>query len=105
TASNVLPDASLIARIIAPGSTAFVESVIVPLSTASWANARGGRTRETPTTINHLPRPAIIVSSRSGWARGRTGVEGCRAETNVACATSQRDKSGRRDVWDLSESC
>src|ERR1041384_4770721 len=45
TATNVLPDCSLIAVTVTPGSTPPVESLMVPVTVASWARAMPDQAR------------------------------------------------------------
>jgi hypothetical protein len=62
TPTNVLPVASFEAVTVTPGSTAPVESVIVPVSTASCANAATGSRRITPISSTRLAKPEIMES-------------------------------------------
>ena len=53
---NVLPVASLVAVTVTPGRTAPVESVTVPVSVASCAEAIAGSSRNIPTIKNRLAK-------------------------------------------------
>jgi len=60
TDSKLLPDASFTARIVTPGNTAPVESVITPLNSASWAYVGTDTAEIAHTKINHLIRLTVI---------------------------------------------
>src|SRR5688572_18358280 len=53
TPRNLLPDAPCVATTVTPGRTALVESVTVPLRTASCACATPGGTSKEPTRTTH----------------------------------------------------
>src|SRR5207247_5157282 len=53
TATNVLPDSSLMAVTVTPGSTPPVESVIVPVTVASCARDTPGRARTIAVARTH----------------------------------------------------
>jgi hypothetical protein len=58
-----LPVASCTARTVTPGSTAPVESVMVPLSVASWAIATAGHDNSAHTTRS-IP-PDLLIGMES----------------------------------------
>src|SRR5205814_2445942 len=62
TPANLFPVASFEAVTVTPGSTAPVESVTVPVSTASCANAATGSSRITPISSTRLAIPEIMDS-------------------------------------------
>jgi hypothetical protein len=62
-ATNVLPVASCTAVIVTPGSTPPVESVTVPVITASCAKPMTGSARIAATTMSHFVTPDLMDSS------------------------------------------
>ena len=63
-ASKVLPVASCRARTVTPGSTPPVESVTVPVSEASCADAAAGSARMAQTKMTELTMRDVIRTSR-----------------------------------------
>src|SRR6266850_3814504 len=81
TPTNLFPVASFEAVTVTPGSTAPVESVTVPVSTASCANAATGNTRIAAIRSTRPTKPEIMKSPSVSTVRHNplTGHEhGCK---------------------------
>src|SRR6266850_2094474 len=88
TPTNVLPVASFEAVTVTPGRTAPVESVTVPVSTASCANAATGSRRMTPIASTRLAKPQVMESPSS---KVPTRIVLCGAhEISVGCGPKSR---------------
>src|SRR5438445_13737547 len=96
TDSNWLPDASLTATTVTPGSTPPVESVMVPVTEASCANTSAGSASIAHRRISRFTTLEYIGTSLQ---KGRTNHVHTERETDAGKSAKERRPLRSQYVW------